>query len=82
MDISVVIPVVNECDNLRILLPRIQAELEREHRVTEMGAVGNRKRRQDEEVVWGEAAQTWQSRGWQRAPTLFCLSEFKQRRES
>ncbi len=30
MDISVVIPVVNECDNLRILLPRIQASLERE----------------------------------------------------
>jgi dolichol-phosphate mannosyltransferase len=30
MDISVVIPVVNECDNLRILLPRVRASLERE----------------------------------------------------
>jgi dolichol-phosphate mannosyltransferase len=31
MDVSVIIPVVNECDNLRILLPRIQASLDREH---------------------------------------------------
>jgi dolichol-phosphate mannosyltransferase len=30
MDISVILPVVNERDNLRILLPRIQAVLERE----------------------------------------------------
>ena len=30
MDISVILPVVNERDNLRILLPRIRASLERE----------------------------------------------------
>ena len=30
MDISVILPVVNERDNLRILLPRIHASLERE----------------------------------------------------
>ncbi len=30
MDVSVILPVLNESDNLRILLPRIQASLERE----------------------------------------------------
>ena len=30
MDISVILPVVNEYDNLRILIPRIQASLDRE----------------------------------------------------
>jgi glycosyltransferase involved in cell wall biosynthesis len=31
MDLSVILPVVNERDNLRVLIPRIRAVLEREH---------------------------------------------------